>query len=171
MKSLNRIAILGGLTALFAISSAAVIFDATSGTGFVGKGDVQLAFGWNNKDTSANQANVSFNVFKTETIVREWDCVRTMNNGDIRTIERNNSTKTLSRGVVSNLVRDNKTKNVTGYQLTQYGSDTVINEADRGVETSSCVWPSAVAGDVRSETFTEANLFVTHNGTSVRLAY
>jgi len=26
---------------------AAVTFDASNGTGFVGKGDVQLAFGWN----------------------------------------------------------------------------------------------------------------------------
>lgn len=39
---------------------AAVTFDASTGTGFVGKGDVQLAFGWNNKQLQANAAGVTF---------------------------------------------------------------------------------------------------------------
>jgi opacity protein-like surface antigen len=33
---------------------AAVTFDPATGTGFVGKGDIQLAFGWNNKAAQDN---------------------------------------------------------------------------------------------------------------------
>jgi hypothetical protein len=33
---------------------AAVTFDVNTGFGFVGKGDVQLAFGWNNKALQTN---------------------------------------------------------------------------------------------------------------------
>jgi hypothetical protein len=31
-----------------------VTFNETNGTGFVGKGDVQVAFGWNNKQLQTN---------------------------------------------------------------------------------------------------------------------
>ena len=39
---------------------ADVSFDESSGMGLVGKGDVQLAFGWNNKVMQANGADVYF---------------------------------------------------------------------------------------------------------------
>jgi hypothetical protein len=41
-------------------ASAAVDFDPATGTGFVGKGDVQLAFGWNNKALQSNASAVTF---------------------------------------------------------------------------------------------------------------
>jgi hypothetical protein len=41
-------------------ASAAVTFNETNGTGFVGKGDVQVAFGWNNKQLQTNATGVSF---------------------------------------------------------------------------------------------------------------
>jgi hypothetical protein len=44
---------------------AAVTFDPATGNGFVGKGDVQLAFGWNNKELQANAKNVSFTYEET----------------------------------------------------------------------------------------------------------
>ncbi|WP_353815177.1 hypothetical protein [Agromyces sp. SYSU T00266] len=41
-------------------ASAAVTFDPGSGTGFVGKGDVQNAFAWNNAQFQQRAASVSF---------------------------------------------------------------------------------------------------------------
>src|SRR3990170_2451923 len=51
---MRRLLTLVGLLVLVAAISvgtalAAVIFDPVTGEGFVGKGDVQLVFGWNNK--------------------------------------------------------------------------------------------------------------------------
>lgn len=37
-----------------------VTFDPSTGTGFVGKGDVQSSFGWNNAGLQANAAGVTF---------------------------------------------------------------------------------------------------------------
>jgi hypothetical protein len=42
------------------VSPAAVTYDPATGAGFVGKGDVQLAFGWNNKQLQANAGGVAF---------------------------------------------------------------------------------------------------------------
>lgn len=41
-------------------ANAAVTFNETNGTGFVGKGDVQMAFGWNNKQLQTNASTVAF---------------------------------------------------------------------------------------------------------------
>ena len=42
------------------VASAAVTFDSDTGVGFVGKGDVQLAFGWNNTQLQKNAPGVAF---------------------------------------------------------------------------------------------------------------
>jgi hypothetical protein len=48
-------------TALVAApASAAVIFDTETGSGTVGKGDVQTPFGWNNKQLQDNAPGVTF---------------------------------------------------------------------------------------------------------------
>jgi hypothetical protein len=52
---------------------AAVTFDPDTGKGFVGKGDVQNAFGWNDKALSTNVGGVSFSYSTTQT--HQWDCV------------------------------------------------------------------------------------------------
>lgn len=41
-------------------AGAAVTFDGSTGTGFVGKGDVQTAFGWNDAKLQARAAGVTF---------------------------------------------------------------------------------------------------------------
>src|SRR5688572_8608251 len=63
--------------ALAVVSTAAmasVSFDDTTGTGFVGKGDVQLAFGWNNKAAQDNAKSVvfSYEVEDTYDVTCEW---------------------------------------------------------------------------------------------------
>jgi len=49
-----------GVAALSAAVTAAVTFDPLTGSGFVGKGDVQDAFGWNNAQLQVNAAAVTF---------------------------------------------------------------------------------------------------------------
>lgn len=58
-----------GLAAVLACATAfaAVTFDASTGTGFVGKGDVQDAFGWNNAALQNNAEGVSFSYEATTT--------------------------------------------------------------------------------------------------------
>ena len=65
LKSTKRISAAVGTTVaatlmLAPAASAAVTFNETNGTGFVGKGDVQVAFGWNNKQLQTNATGVSF---------------------------------------------------------------------------------------------------------------
>jgi len=49
-----------------AIASASVTFDPNTG-GFVGKGDVQLAFGWNNAKLQQNASGVTFSYDAVDT--------------------------------------------------------------------------------------------------------
>ena len=65
LKSTKRITAAVGATVattllLAPAASAAVTFNETNGTGFVGKGDVQVAFAWNNKQLQTNATGVSF---------------------------------------------------------------------------------------------------------------
>ena len=50
----------GAALAVPSVASAGVQYDAATGKGFVGKGDVQTAFGWNNGDLQKNAAGVTF---------------------------------------------------------------------------------------------------------------
>jgi hypothetical protein len=60
-RSIRALAIvLGAMFAMSAITMAAVTFDPETGEGFVGKGDVQDAFGWNNKQLQDNAEDVTF---------------------------------------------------------------------------------------------------------------
>jgi len=54
---------------------ATVTFDNTTGTGFVGKGDVQIALGWNNATLQRNANGVTFTYNTTDTydVTCEWD--------------------------------------------------------------------------------------------------
>jgi hypothetical protein len=62
-------------------ASAAVMADVIlnpDGTGFVGKGDVQSAFGWNNAQLQLNGENVEFSAIVSQTITQ--DCYTTGQN-------------------------------------------------------------------------------------------
>ena len=81
-----------GLFAVVLSSASAYTMDAT-GTGFVGKGEVQTAFGWNNQQLQANAAGVTFSYVeegtltqtcereagRSQIITREFTKVRTIN--------------------------------------------------------------------------------------------
>lgn len=60
----SAFALVAAISAVAAFAS--VTFDPSTGTGFVGKGDVQLAFGWNNKGLQDNATAVTFTYDNTE---------------------------------------------------------------------------------------------------------
>ena len=57
-----------GLAFVATAALASVTFYPATGTGFVGKGDVQSAFGWNNAAAQANIAGISFTYESSVTV-------------------------------------------------------------------------------------------------------
>jgi hypothetical protein len=53
---------------------AVVSFDPVTGTGFVGKGDVQLALGWNNKQLQEGATSLTFTTFARFSSWTTWEC-------------------------------------------------------------------------------------------------
>jgi hypothetical protein len=113
--------------------SAAVTFDAATGEGFVGKGDVQLVFGWNNKALQDNSGIVQFQAISEVVTEVSWTCTNT-NNDNIQQRER--TTTTTIEGVVSHIARERN--QITGFTLTGYsGTPTQSSEAE-GPQLNSC---------------------------------
>jgi hypothetical protein len=139
----------GAIAACLTIATAAyaaVTFDPATGTGFVGKGDVQLALGWNNKDLQANGASVEF-TYETEVVTEvSWICTNIRNE---RTQERERNTTTTVSAVVKSLARDGRNQ-ITGFDLTGLDRDSVeINTQSSGQPLNSCPNSSTLtpAGD------------------------
>jgi hypothetical protein len=106
-------------TLIGAVAYAAVTINYQTGEGFVGKGDVQSALGWSNKQLQSNHALVQFRNFST--IESSWDC---LNSNNEKVKEWNNKSKTTR--AFSYTTRDNK-KQITGFTLTGWdGSSTEI---------------------------------------------
>jgi hypothetical protein len=105
---------------------AAVQFDPTTGTGFVGKGDVQLAFGWNNKQLQTNASGVSFSYNTTDT----YDAVCQWVTGEGTRGEKTHTvTQEKSTAVNSAIAYDPRVKNqITGFTLKEFGATTTTGE-------------------------------------------
>ena len=144
------------LTLLMVAIAATVALSATAafaytlnadGTGFVGKGEVQTAFGWNNKVVQTNAGGVDFQVeMVTE---NSWVCTK---DGAKNTQERENVRTTAA--LIDSVTRDNK-KQVTGFTLSGYQRDadgnvveTVINRDGPALGTCPTGW---TAGPIESE--------------------
>lgn len=106
-------------------ASAAVNFDPATGTGFIGKGDVQSAFGWNNATMQANANAVVFSVRITQSVVLE--CTReTASQVLVKTFDR-------TVRVNSSLLFDgryNRSNTLTGFVLSGYGEDPGVMGAE-----------------------------------------
>ncbi|MCK8434742.1 hypothetical protein G3I77_17460 [Streptomyces sp. D2-8] len=118
------VAVLAGAAAAVVLATgpalAAVTLDPATGTGFVGKGDVQTVFGWNNKQLQANATGVSFSYDATTlySAVCEWST-------GVGTKGQKTHTITLKRqaAVSSAVAYDARERNqVTGFNLLGYTS-------------------------------------------------
>lgn len=153
--------------ALAAPATAAVNFDPATGIGFVGKGDVQLAFNLSNAQLQKEAGNVSFAAVTENVSETFWVCTNTKNE---TTQERERTTTTTTSGVVSGVARDGK-KQITGFNLTGYaGTPTTSTPTTEGPAANSCPtnWVlTTPAGDpVVTST---GELKATHGGISVVL--
>lgn len=134
----------GLVAGAFAISSigaagAAVTFDPATGTGFVGKGDVQMPFGWNDAALQAKATGVTFGyVSSTDDayqVVCGWDTT-SQGGGKNSTgpiIKHHVQTKSANIGSsvtydITKIDRKNPNGKVTGFQLTGKTGE-VIDEA------------------------------------------
>jgi hypothetical protein len=123
MKSFaNRIRFAGlGLAVASSLAFGSVILN-DDGTGWVGKGDVQTAFGWNNAAAQKNVNAVSFSFQQTSTY--DAVCVWTTGEGT-RGEHIHHVTHTSSVAINSTVAYEaRKTGQWTGYFLTGFGATT-----------------------------------------------
>lgn len=125
----SLLAVLMIVTAVF----AAVTFDPTTGTGFVGKGDVQLALGYNNKQLQDNADSLQFAAMSTVVTERSWVCTNS-NNQNIQ--ERERTTTSTITGVVSKV--DRVKNQITGFILNGYSGTPTGSSSTEGAPLNSC---------------------------------
>jgi len=158
-------------------ASAAVTFDSATGTGFVGKGDVQLAFGWNNQTLQANASGVTFTYNATDTysatctwVTGEGTRGEQTHNVDIpRHTAVNSVIASSGRDISSGLNGPN-----TGFKLTGFGTTTT--EGTVPVVGDACVGNDG--GINQNGTWTAVSLvsstgglFVNFGATSIQLTF
>jgi hypothetical protein len=133
-RSIRALAIvLGAMFAMSAITMAAVTFDPETGEGFVGKGDVQYTFGWNNKQLQDNAENVEFRVSSGSVVETTWTCKR---DDGTQTQERERTTTTTYEGLVESVTRERN--QITGFILEGYDGDPTTSTRSDGPAIGSC---------------------------------
>jgi hypothetical protein len=156
--------------ALASPAAAAVTFDPATGAGFVGKGDVQLAFNWNNAALQKNASGVSFNYSSTDS----YEAVCTFTTGDGTRGERiHNVDHKKTTSISSTVTYDTRVRNqITGFNLTGLGTTTttggelpIVGGACPGNQGTDGTWSSVAL------TGSTGGLFVVHGTTSVQLFY
>src|SRR5215204_1584872 len=135
-QSMKRIAPVGAsafavlmLMGAFSLPTAfaAVTFDPTTGTGFVGKGDVQTALGWNNKQLQDNAGSLQFTFVSTTVTEVSWICTNDRNEN---TQERERTTTTDTSGVVSSVARERN--QITGFNLNGFTGTPTTDSSTEG---------------------------------------
>ena len=168
MQKKSVVLALGAVLASAAIAYATVTFDPTTGTGFVGKGDVQLAFGWNNAGLQRNASGVTFSYSATDT----YEAVCTWTTGEgTRGEQTHNVGHDKTTSVNSAIAYDARIRNqITGFILTGLGATTTtggsvpeVGGPCPGNQGTEGVWTSVVLVS------SAGGLFVNYGGNSVLL--
>jgi hypothetical protein len=115
-------------TTLFAsAASASVIFDSNGGTGFVGKGDIQVLYGWNNQKLQQNAGGVAFSYDATDVYDVEcyWETVTGQGRIIVHDINVPRHTR-VNASVAYDARRNSSGKNgdITCFNLSGFGSTT-----------------------------------------------
>jgi hypothetical protein len=163
----RKFMVIGLFAFLFAFSTTAfadVTFNSQSGMGFVGKGDVQSAFGWNNAELQQNYTNVTF-TFMTE-VTYSATCTSGTGQETVQITDQIEADVTRYVDFTARM-----RKQVTGFILIGYmaivlGENTPILNAPCTANGSPGVWT-----DVDIVNTTEIGLFVNYGGSSVQLYY
>lgn len=167
-----RIAAAAALFAVTAFANAGVTFDPTTGTGFVGKGDVQLAFGWNNAQLQTNAAGVGFSYQLRQDYLAV--CTWTTAEGT-RGEKTHEVSHTLKYNAGSTVNYDARTRSqITGFTLTGYPTGTEVSVGTAPVVGAPCPGNEGTDGAWSSVTPVGTGvdgLFVTYAGAEVRLSW
>ncbi|MBX4211639.1 MAG: hypothetical protein KW806_02505 [Candidatus Yanofskybacteria bacterium] len=117
------------------VSTKSVTFDNQTGTGFVGKGDVQTAFSWNNAQLQSHALSLLFSYNTTQT----YAAICTWVTGEGTRGEQTHQIALIRRASVNaGVVYDPRIRNqVTGFKLTGYG--TITTDGELPVVGESCV--------------------------------
>jgi len=122
LSMIKRILASAALAAVATVAMASVTFDPATGTGFVGKGDVQTAFGFNNATMQAKATATTFSLQAIEV----YSAVCTFTTGDGTPGERtHNVAHVKSSSVNATVAADpRRTGQWTGWYLTGFGAVT-----------------------------------------------
>jgi hypothetical protein len=105
-------------TSIATVAHAAVNFDSTTGTGFVGKGDVQEALGFNNAQLQAQAGSLSFTY--QDQAEYELTCSKETRKQTVRNTFQRKQT------ISSTVAYDPRVRNqITGFKLTGFGTPTM----------------------------------------------
>ena len=148
---------------------AAVTFDPATGTGFVGKGEVQTAFGWNNAQLQQRASSVSFSV-ESEA---KYDVLCEWTTGEGTRGEQHHEVTVKKTTTVNSEVatdpRANPQNKVTGFNLLGYGTTTTSGSVP--VVGEDCLGVGTDAKITNVEKISETGtLYVSYSGTKVALA-
>jgi hypothetical protein len=143
------------------VALAAVTFDSESGEGFVGKGDVQTALGWNNAQLQANANGLVFAYGTSTTVAQECRDNVNPNPGQPQWVY---DTRTDTRSVGNTVAYDARKQNqVSGFFLIGYSGETT---------SSGSLQPSCPAGyePFGQATVTRVSTVLTVDGVPVPLS-
>jgi hypothetical protein len=120
---LLKIAAAASALILSSSAMATVTFYPATGTGFVGKGDVQIALGMNNAQLQANAGSLSFSYVAVDM----YTAVCTFTTGEGTRGERTHNVPHKSTtGISATVAYDARSRNqITGFNLTGLSSATV----------------------------------------------
>ncbi len=145
---------------VMATALAAVTFDSDTGEGFVGKGDVQLVYGWNNKQLQNNADLVQFQASTEEVSTTTWTCDR---DAGPQTQERENTTMKTTQGIVDSIARERN--QITGFILSGYDGDPTTDTEREGPAAGSCPTGWTAVDLVTEEGPSSSTLQVSIDGT------
>jgi hypothetical protein len=156
-----------GATAMPA--NAAVTFDTSDGTGFVGKGDIQTAFGWNNADLQTHAPDVSFAWH--EVIRYDATCqVQTGNPNQPQSIRTQEISTPVVTRVHTEITNDLRLKNqVTGFLLTGLGTPSTVVEVPNVGDPCNVGNNTGTYIDVTEPVSIGATMIATHDDVEVAI--
>lgn len=143
---------------MFATTSFAAVVVDEDGVGFVGKGDVQLVFTWNNAQLQQNAEFIEFRMATIEKV--SWTCYK---DGDI---EGNSQTRKNTRAIDGSVAFDARKNNkgqVTGFNLNGFFPGEGDVRID-GPAYLSCPTNWVQIGDIIESEESDGELEVSVNG-------
>src|SRR5688572_1529987 len=125
---------LGACGTVLVTAYAAVTFDPATGIGFVGKGDLQTPWGWNDAKLQAEAPGVSFYYHSSATSLYSAVCTWTTGEGKkgekIHNVAHNKEVVNVVSSSVACDLRKNGNNKVTGFNLMGCTTQSSTVEAD-----------------------------------------